>query len=322
MTTVDNRGVSPVVGVALMLVIVVLIAAAVGVMLLSFTDDLPDTTEVFVEDDCPGFHIAEYETGEFSAFVDDIRQNDCALWLEHGEVELEEGGEVEQWRDSGPHGFHASQSNSSIQPDYDDRKVIFDASANEGDQWNGQHLQLDRDVDDLDLDANRGIAVAAVVAVDTFDRNGLWTIGEAGESGREFSLRTCSDRPSDGCNSTDPEGEWRAQLWDKSDVDFSSGNDSAGKQLVLVQGYDGDEVFIRVNGEEVARDPVNLDLSANRDIQLGRWDRTDDDTYWYFNGSISEVIVFDHALEKDTIDLFEAYLSSEHDIDLEGRIED
>jgi FlaG/FlaF family flagellin (archaellin) len=329
----DVRGVSPVVGSILMVSVIVLLAAVVGTLTLGIAqDETPqDAQEVLVDDQCPGFQVVEFDPTNVGAAAEQLTTENCALWLEQGNVETTDSGEVTRWNDAGKNNFDAVQTAAGDRPELVqdselDKKVLdFSSShapnpSSEGDN-DGHYLELNRDISDLDVDEDTGIVVAAVIKAEQFDRGGSWTIGKAGVSGREFSMRACSDRSRDGCQASDPEGKWRGQNWGSADVDFSSGDDSAGEWLTLVQTYDGDEATIRINGEQVAQKDVDLDLSDDRDIQIGRWERVPGDPRWYFDGRIAELVIVDEALDEGEIELIETYFNQEHGVALDGPID-
>lgn len=329
----DKRGVSPVVGTVLMVSVLVLLAAVVGTLALGIAqEETPrDAQSVLAEGQCPGFQVVEFDPTDVSAAADQLTTENCALWLEQGNVETTNGGEVTRWNDAGKNNFDAVQSASGDRPelvqDSDLNKDVleFDAShasnpSSAGDN-DGNYLELNRDISDLNVNEDTGIVVAAVIKAEQFDRGGSWTIGKAGVSGREFSIRACSDRSRDGCQAGDPEGLWRGQNWGSADVDFSSGDESGGEWLTLVQSYDGDEATIRINGEVVAQKDINLDLSDDRDIQIGRWERVPGDPRWYFDGRIAELVIIDEELDEGEIELIEAYFNQQHGVALDGPIE-
>lgn len=328
----SERGISPVIGTVLFVVIVVLLAAMVASMVLGLGDRLNDPALVQDDDACPGFEQATFEKGgdDFNDLLQELRDNNCALWLEGGQY-VTSGGNASAWEDQGPNTFDAVQSTARQQPaivhDSDlGRDVLeFDANhsevdSNDPDSTEGDYLKIERDVDSLGVDEESGLVVVSTLKVENFDRGGVWTIGKAGEDGREFSMRTCSNYSFDGCQHSNPEGEWRGQHWGSADLDFDSGDNSAGEWLILTHAYDGDEVVIRVNGEEVARSSVDLNLSANRDIQIGRWERTSGDPDYYFDGRIAEVTIFDRELTTSEIEAVEEYQSDEYGIALNGPI--
>jgi hypothetical protein len=316
----------------LFVAVVILLATVLGALTMGIVEEeRPEPQNVFVEDQCPGFQVVEFDPTDVDTATDRIRTDNCALWLEQGNVETTGSGTVETWHDEGKHGFDATQDDANAQAelvrdsDLGADVLEFDATQPDGASTrgdnDGQFLRLQRDIDDLDVDEDSGIVVAAVVKVDEFDRGGTWTIGKAGSAGEEYSMRTCSDRSVDGCQYADPEGRWRGQHWGATDVDFSSGDESAGEWITLVHAYDGDEVTVRVNGEVVARKAVDLDLSTDRDIQIGRWERTSGDPHWYFDGRIAEIVLFDETLETEEIDLIESYFHHEYGIELDGPVE-
>lgn len=94
-----------------------------------------------------------------------------------------------------------------------------------------------------------------------------------------------------------------------NDVDFTADATHA-QWAILVDAYDGQSVTIRANGRRVASGSVDLNPSANRDIQLGRWVRTEGDPDWYFNGRMAETRIFDQALDDDEIQAVEEYLDA------------
>lgn len=267
--------------------------------------------------------------------LSELQENNCALRLRPGEFQTA-GGSVVTWSDGGPNHFDATQSDPGDRPDVvTDPELGIDVVEFEANHTgidhtdntstNGTYLNIPRDVDDLDIDEDSGFVIVATIMVDEFDRGGAWTVGEAGADGREFSMRTCSTYSFDGCYTdngfSDPEGWWRGQHWGTADVDFQSGTESAGEWLILTHAFDGDEVIIRVNGQEVARDTVDLDLSANRNIQLGRWVRLDENPHLYFDGRMAEVTIFDRKLMKEEYGTVEEYMSNEHGIALTGPID-
>lgn len=332
-----TRGVSPTVGIVLMVVIVVILASLVGAMALGLSDRLDEEAVVHDEEACGGFQEAAFQVSgsDYTELLAELQENDCALWLQPEAFETA-GGSVVTWSDGGPNGFDATQSDASDRPEVvTDPELGIDVvefeadhtgiDPDDSDSTSGTFLNIPRDVDELDIDEDSGFAIVATIEVDEFDRGGAWTVGEAGVDGREFSMRTCSTYSFDGCYTdngfSDPEGWWRGQHWDTADVDFQSGTGSAGEWLILTHAFDGDEVVVRVNGQEVARETVDLDLSANRDIQLGRWVRLDDDPHYYFDGRMAEVTIFDRKLEEEEFQTVEEYMSDEHGIALSGPID-
>lgn len=310
----DYRGASPVVEVALMVIIVVLMATTAVVLVTDIADDQLDSAEtvdvVVDRDRCAGDQTATYD-GSFSEIQEQLQNDPCALWLESGHVETE-NGDVVGWSDQGQNSFDATAVDAQHLDVEESSElgghevVVFDPEDTED---GGGYFDLERDVSDFDLDEDSGIIVISVVQVEEYDRGGTWTIGEAGQDGREFSMRTCSDRGVDGCQTSEPEGEFRAQHWGSADVDFNitdaSTVDSADDWVILTHGYDGDDAFIRANGEEIAREDVDLDLSEDRDIQIGRWERTANDPSWYFEGRMAEILFFDTDLEEEDIESIE-----------------
>lgn len=125
-------------------------------------------------------------------------------------------------------------------------------------------------------------------------------------------MRTCSSfdgEANEECYHDQPDGEWRAQHWGSEDIDFSS-TETDGQWATLVHAYDGERIEVRINGETIADDDVDLDLSANRDIQLGRWEREEGDPYWYYDGRMAELIIFDQTLGDEEIENVERYLDA------------
>lgn len=337
-STDSHRAVSPVVGGVLLIGLVLLVVLAVANLAFGVTDRLDETAFQNDEDACPGFKQVEFEAGgsDFSAFLDELRSNNCALWLKGGSFAAS-NGTASEWTDEGPNAFHAKQGDPDSRPevvfdsDLGTNVLEFEANHSQLDSYggnsqppsgvtDGDHLTINRDVEALGVNEGSGFVITAVLKVDEFDRGGAWTVGDPGQDGREFSMRTCSDHSFDGCKHTDPTGHWRGQHWGKTDIDFSSGADSDDEWLVLTHAYDGaaEEAFIRVNGEEVARAAIDLNLSANRDVQLGRWVRIDSDPHYYFDGRIAEVAVFDRSLAGGELDTVERYMSSTYGIDLDG----
>ena len=322
----------------LLIGLVLLVALTVANLAFGVTDRLDETAFQSDENACPGFQEVEFDVdgSDFSAFLDELRENNCALWLE-GDSFVASNGTASEWTDQGPNAFHARQEDPDSRPevvsdgDLGTNVLAFEANHSQLDNYDsnsqppsgvtdGDHLTIDRDVDALGVDEESGFVITAVLKVDEFDRGGVWTVGDPGQDGREFSMRTCSDHEFDGCERSDPTGHWRGQHWGETDIDFSSGSDSDDEWLVLTHAYNGTakEAFIRVDGEEVARESIDLDLSANRDVQLGRWVRLDDDPHYYFDGRLAEVTVFDRTLASAELDTVEEYMSSTYGIDLDG----
>ena len=336
-----GRGISPQVGAVLMLGIVILLVLAFVGLPMGIGERLNDPALTYDEGACPGFQEKEFaQSGEdFDVLLDELRSNNCALWLQGGNYETA-GGNASRWLDRGPNEFHATQSDPDSRPEvvfdsdlgievlefdadhsalaaYDDQSDQPEAGITDGD-----YLDINRNVDALGVDESSGFAINAVLKVSSFDRGGTWTVGDPGEDGREFSMRTCSDYAFDGCQHSDPAGKWRGQHWGTSDIDFDSGSASTGEWIVLTHAYNGQtgEAFIRVNGQEVAREAIDLDLSTNRNIQLGRWVRLDDDPHYYFDGRMAEVTIFDRTLTTGEVDTVEEYMSSEYGIPLDGPV--
>jgi hypothetical protein len=320
----DRRSISPAIGVALMVVILALLAVTTATLMLGFTGELESVEEVDLYDDsdCPGFRAYTYEPPNFDDVQSAISENNCALWLNAGDVDTDGSNRVTRWSDSGQNGFHATQSTAGDRPTLipnavnGQPAVDFDGNnqdTNNPSETNGEFLRLDRTVDDLNIDEDTGLAVIAVLKVDEFNRGGTWTIGQAGQDGREFSMRTCSSYSVDGCQFGDPSGQWRAQHFGVADVDFAS-PETDDQWAILVHSYDGQQVQIRINGETVATESAALDLATSRDIQLGRWERTPEDPNWYFDGQIAELLIFDQTLDTEDIENVESYLDTKFDI--------
>lgn len=344
----DSRGVSKVVGSILLVGIVVLLAVSTGGMVLGFGQTLDDVDPVTVksEEGCAHDRTIEFD-GDFSAFASQIDDNPCALWLEAGTLQTDGAGRVRQWTDRAPNGFHATQSDPAQRPELvdaasapgaiDEPVVRFQNNASlrpgcsPGDgEWSygcsgggnsgiryydeGDYLRIDRNADQLGVDEDSGMAVAVVVYVERFDRGGTWTIGRAGADGREFSMRTCgADATWVGCGhgAGGPEDYWRAQHWGSADVDFEA--DSRGEWIVLVHAFDGEETTVRVNGTEIASASTDLDLSENRDVQIGRWERTSGDPSFYLDGAMAELLVFDRAMTEAELEEVEEYFAAKYD---------
>jgi flagellin-like protein len=324
-----DRGISPVVGAVLMVALVVITGAVVAATAFGVTDRLDGKSFQNDEQACPGFESVEFESGgsDFSDLLAELQDNDCALWLEGGEFTAS-GGAVQSWSDRGPRGLDATQPNASDRPalvtdsDLGAEVIEFDAdhsalgSNPQPGDTDGQYLSVSRD--GLQVDEDAGFAIVALVKPSAFNRGGVWTVGEPGQTGREFSMRTCSSYSFDGCQYSDPAGQWRGQHWGKADVDFSTGTGSVDEWMILAHIYDGSDVSVRVNGEELARNSVDLDLSENRDLALGRWPAVDSEPAYYFDGRIAEVLVFDRSLADVELDNVEQYLSETYDIPLDG----
>jgi flagellin-like protein len=334
----SNRAISPVIGSLMMITLVLLLAAVSAGLFLGYSDELDESATSYDSDACPGFQEVEFSTGgdDFDDFLQELTDNNCAMWLQSENFESE-GGTAVRWNDAGPNDFHAKQDDTSNAPQIKQDSTLgidvlefqadhssLDEDDNDPDpgSTDGDYLSIDRDIDELGVDEDSGLVVVALLKVDNFDRGGTWTIGEAGEDGKEFSMRTCGNYDFDGCQSSNTEGEWRGQHWGTADVDFDSGDESAGEWIILTHAYDGSEVTIRVNGQEVATDSVDLDLSANRNIQIGRWVRLDDDPHYYFDGRMAELIIFDRKLADSEIETVEEYLRDEYGISLSGPIGD
>lgn len=331
-----------------MLAIVVLLGLTVTAMSLGFSQTLSDaeSVDVFLEDRCADDRTLEFR-GDFGEFHDVLQDNPCALWLDGTDVATDDAGRVATWTDRGPNEYDAMQSDPSQRPTLlpagsgpggiDAPVVEFENNAtlrpgcDLGDHGNdggcasdgnrgiryydeGDYLRIDRSARDLGVDEDTGMAIASVVYVEAFDRGGTWTIGEAGADGREFSMRTCgADATWGGCghSSDGPEDHWRAQHWGSQDVDFEA--NSSGEWIVLVHAYDGEETTIRVDGREVGSESTALDLSQNRDVQLGRWERTSGDPSFYLEGAVAEVLVFDRAMEDSELTAIEEYFAQRYD---------
>jgi hypothetical protein len=336
----DGRGVSPVIGVVLLAGIGVLLVAVVGVALTGFGEELEDVdpVPVYQEGRCAGSQVVEF-SGDVDAFHDQLQNNPCALWLDGAHVDTNSTGAVTRWPDQGPNGYDAVQGTPGQRPSLlaDPAGLDRPALAFEGDApfrsgysagddsgdtstgirhyGNGEYLDINRDISDLGIDDSTGLTVAAVVRAESFDRGGTWTIGKAGVDGREFSMRTCgADRTYGDCpdGSDDPTGHWRAQHWGTEDIDFESA-DSDGGWVLLVQAYDGEETTIYIDGQARASADTDLDLSSNRDIQIGRWVRIDDNPNFYFDGAIAELLVFDRGLSETELDDIERYFDQQYD---------
>lgn len=317
-----RRAVSPVVGVTLFVFVVLLLAVVVGAMAVGLSESgLRSAESVDLHDDsqCPGFQDVEYEPPNFEEVHDVLEESNCALWLDAGDLETD-GNEVVAWRDSGRNDFDARQADGDHRPrvvhsgELDADVVDFQGGAGEEGATDGDYLRLERDVSEMALDEDSGLVVVSVLRVQSFNRGGVWTIGEAGVDGREYSMRTCSNFAVDGCHHADPSGHWRAQHWGSADVDFSA-DATHHRWAVLVHAYDGDEVTVRVNGETVATRSVDLDLSGNRDVQLGRWERTAGDPHWYFHGRMAELLIFDRSLDDEEVETVEEYLEAKFDLE-------
>jgi flagellin-like protein len=323
-----DRGMSPVVGVALLVGIVLLLAAVFGGLAFGFAERLDglDTVETLDDEACPGFRVVAYEPPSFDGVNEQLSRNNCALWLRAGNVETDASGRVTRWLDAGPNGFHATQSDPAARPtlvsptdaDIDHAAVEFQG-ANEDttnpDETDGQVLRLDRDVSELNVEADTGLVIAAVVRTDSFNRGGTWTVGEAGVDGREFSMRTCSAYSMDTCSvGGDASGHWRAQHWGTADVDFES-QATDQEWAVLVHAYDGETAAVRVNGQPVAAESVDLSLDSNRDVQIGRWEREEGDPYWYYDGRMAELLIFDQSLSDEEVANVEGYLMTKFDVE-------
>ena len=321
----DRRSISPVVGVALMVAVLVLLAVTTATLMFGFTESLEsaEETPLYDDSDCPGFRAYSYEPPNFNDVQTAISENNCALWLAAGDVDTDGSDRVTNWYDGGQNGFDATQSTAGDRPTLVPNAVnghpAVDFDGNNQDttdpaDTDGHYLQLDRDIDELNLDEDSGLVVVAVIKVDEFNRGGTWTIGQAGETGREFSMRTCSTFSVDGCPvGGDASGEWRAQHFGAADVDFTS-PETDGQWAILVHRYDGQQVQIRVNGEPIATESAALDLATNRDIQLGRWERTAGDPSWYVDGQIAELLIFEQRLETEDVENVEGYLDTKFDI--------
>jgi hypothetical protein len=334
----SSRAISPLTGSLMMIVLVLLLVAVTAGVFLGYSSELEESVASYDSDACPGFQEVEFSAGgdSFEEFLQELTDNNCALWLKSESFESE-GGAAVRWNDAGPNGFDAKQDDTSNAPQIKQDSALgidvlefqadhssLDKDDNDPDpgSTDGDYLSIDRDIDELGVDEESGFVVVALLKVDNFDRGGTWTIGKAGEDGKEFSMRTCGNYNFDGCQSSDTEGEWRAQHWGTADVDFDSGDESAGNWMVLTHEYDGSEVTIRVNGQEVAKDSVDLDLSTNRDIQIGRWMRLDDDPHYYFDGRMAEITIFDRTLADSELETVEEYLSDEYGVSLDGPIGD
>jgi len=333
----DSRGISPELGALLMVGIVVVLAIGAASVTMDFSDRLGEEQVQLDPDACPGFQQIQFETSgdDFTQLLTEMQSNNCALWLDAGDFQTD-GDAVRLWNDRGPNSFDAVQRDDAHQPtvvedsELDQPVAEFEADHSQLDEdadshpssgtTDGQYLTIDRDVSDFGLDEDSGFVIVALVKAETFDRNGIWTVGEAGVDGREFSMRTCSSYDFDGCEYDDPEGHWRGQHWGTADLDFSSGSESAGEWLVLTHAYNGAEVTIRVNGQQVASKSADLDLSSNRDIQIGRWERTDDDPHYYFDGRLAEMTIFDRTLADSELAAVEEYMGTRHGVALEGPI--
>jgi hypothetical protein len=331
----DERSISPELGAVILVALVIVLALGVAALSNGLGDRLTSETFLDDEDACPGFQTAEFEkTGEnFEDLLQELQENNCALWLKSGDFEVDDD-EISQWNDNGPNTFDAIQRDSGHRPQVVEDSELgsdvlqFEADHSQLDEssnshpdpgvTDGDYLDIDRDIKQLGVEEGSGFVIVATLKVDEFDRGGTWTVGQAGVDGREFSMRTCSSYGFDGCEASDPEGEWRAQHWGTADIDFSTGPNSADEWLILTHAYDGDDAYIRVNGEEVARDSIDLNLSGNRDIQIGRWERLDDDPHYYFDGRMAEIAVFDRELTSAELTNVEQYMSREHDIALDG----
>ncbi len=117
--TDSDRGISPVVGVALLVIIVVLLIAMMGTLAVTITQGQLDSAErvaLFDDEQCPGFQAIEYEPPEFDDVYAEISESNCALWLESGAVETDGSGGVEAWNDMGPNGFDAVQTTGDDRP--------------------------------------------------------------------------------------------------------------------------------------------------------------------------------------------------------------
>jgi len=318
---------SPVVGVTLLVGIVLLLAVAFGGLAFGFTERLDDldSIETLDEDECPGFRVVSYEPPAFDDVNEQLSRNNCALWLRAGNVETDADGRVTRWLDAGPNGFHATQPDATVRPtavaaadtDIDHAAVDFrgtNEDTTDPNETDGEVLRLDRDVSQLDVDADTGLVIAAVVRTDSFNRGGTWTVGEAGVDGREFSMRTCSTYSMDTCSvGGDASGHWRAQHWGTEDVDFESA-ETDGEWAVLVHAYDGETATVRVNGAPVAAKSVDLSLDSNRDVQIGRWEREEGDPYWYYDGQMAELLIFDQSLTDEEVENVERYLMTKFDV--------
>ena len=325
--TGSGRAMSPVVGVALLVGIVVLLGVVFGGLAFGFVDRLDDLdrVETLDDDNCPGFRVVSYEPPSFDGVNEQLRRNNCALWLRAGNVETDGSGRVTRWLDAGPNGFHASQSDAAMRPTLvpagstgiDHAAVDFEGSnqdTTDPSDTDGDVLRLDRDVSDLEVDADTGLVIAAVVRTESFDRGGTWTVGEAGVDGREFSMRTCSTYSMDTCDvEGDASGHWRAQHWGSADVDFESAA-TDDEWAVLVHAYDGETATVRVNGEPAAAESVDLSLDSNRDVQVGRWEREAGDPYWYYDGQMAELLIFDQSLTDEEVENVEGYLLAKFDV--------
>lgn len=106
-----RRGVSPVVGIALLALIVVLLVVTMATLAIGLTQSQLDSAErvgLFDDEQCPGFQALEYEPPAFDEVHAELSDNNCALWLEAGAFETDGDGRASVWNDMGPNGFEAT----------------------------------------------------------------------------------------------------------------------------------------------------------------------------------------------------------------------
>ena len=200
----DERAISPELGAAIFVGLVVILALGVASFSFGLTDRLNDDLVQEDKADCPGFREAEFQRGgeDFGQLIEELKTNNCALWLAPGEFKTA-NGKVREWGDRGPNDFDAVAPNASDRPEavYDteiDRRVVeFEADHSQLDEddnshpdpgtTDGQYLNVDRDIGDLGVTEGSGFVIVATLKPDEFDRNGAWTVGKAGEDGRDLA---------------------------------------------------------------------------------------------------------------------------------------
>lgn len=298
---IDRRSVTPVVGTILLISVLFIVASAIGVVALGYTDDITESTTVAEGSGACSFEL-NFDPADVDAFAQERDENvqfsdgdiPCVLWLDASQdPEFDQGSPVSTWADKSSNNVDASPISES--PNW---AVQDGVEAIEFDGTDGRSLEAQAGPDAIEVDEDSGLTVTIMAWV--ADKNnaggGLYAIGEPGDgnTGTVFEAKQ-----SGGVDNT-----WFVDPGPTNDITIE------GEWVIITHTVesiaDGGQFY--VNGEE-RREQATGDVDdLGSDIQIGSAGSDN-----VFNGYVSEYFISNERLSDEDRTTVECAMDAKHD---------
>lgn len=294
----DRRSVTPVVGTILVIAVMFIVASAIGVVALGYTDDITESTTVSAGSGACSFEL-NFDPADVDGFADERAENaqfsdgsiPCVLWLDASQSPgFDAGSSVSVWTDKSSNNVDATPVSESPTWAVQDgvEAIRFD-----GDD---AYLAAEAPPDAIDVNKDSGLTVTMMVyVVDKSDDNGgLYAIGQAGAGagGTVFEMRQAPIFAGD---------EWWVDPGPTTPVT------TEGEWAIITHTADGDEGTLYINEEDVGSGTIGSgDLGS--DIQIGSAG-----SGRVFNGYVAEYFISNKQLSDEDRNTIQCAMDAKHD---------